>query len=90
MSKQSDAKAAQGYQDKPTPHICMHCTHFATDIALPNWAEKRNKESAATGNEPRYLLSEYGKEKNKRCTFGGFVVKKAATCDEFVSKIDVG
>jgi tRNA U34 2-thiouridine synthase MnmA/TrmU len=83
MSKQSDAKAAQGYQDKPTPHICMHCTQFAMDIALPNWAAKINAEATAKGHTPRYRLSEYGKEKNKRCTIGGFVVKKTATCKQF-------
>lgn len=87
MSKQSDAKAGQGYQEKPTPHICMHCTRFAMAIALPNWAVKMNAEAAAKGHTIRYPLSEYGKEKNKHCTYGGFVVKKTATCKQFDMKL---
>jgi hypothetical protein len=83
MSKQSDAKAAQGYQDKPAAHVCMNCTRFASDISLPKWAVTRNSEAAAKGHAIRYLMSEYGREANKRCNLGGFAVKKTATCKQF-------
>lgn len=31
MSKQSDAKKAQGYVDKATPMTCSNCAHFKSE-----------------------------------------------------------
>jgi hypothetical protein len=35
MSKQSDAKAAQGYDPKPMPKTCMNCANFTCDRSQP-------------------------------------------------------
>jgi len=32
MSKQSEAKAKQGYVAKAIPQTCCNCAHFASDI----------------------------------------------------------
>ena len=32
MSKQSEAKAKQGYIDKPNPPVCMHCAFYRSEI----------------------------------------------------------
>lgn len=70
MSKQTVAKAAQGYVPKAIPQTCMNCDHFSIDIVSRIGWDKR----------------EYFDEKNMRCTFGGFAVTKMATCNEFVGK----
>lgn len=87
MSKQSDAKAAQGYQDKPAPSTCGNCAHFATTRELPKWEQQRNKEDSAAGHRVRYTINMYGIEVRPRCGPGGFAVKKSATCDQFALNV---
>lgn len=83
MSKQSDAKAAQRYQDKPVPQTCSNCTHFRSERVLSAWvaAEKSDGEKHWHGRE--YSVELDGIEKNRRCDLGGFAIKKTATCAQF-------
>lgn len=68
MSKQSEAKAAQGYVDKIKQlPVCMSCVHFALDTVA------REDVFGAT----------FMRERNLRCTLGGFAVKKMGTCRKF-------
>lgn len=71
MSKQSEAKEAQGYVAKPVPKTCANCQHFKSDNVLSYVGHFDGKE--------------YFKESNLRCGLGGFAVKKMATCSEFVA-----
>lgn len=65
MSKQSDAKASQGYVAKPIPKTCANCKHLKMEVEeYKDW-----------------MLRIYTKEKNIRCGIGGFAVKKTATCN---------
>ena len=66
MSKQSEAKKRQNYNPKPDQAVCSNCIHYASEIT--------EREGVFGGT--------YKDEKNKTCTFGGFVVKKTATCSE--------
>lgn len=72
MSKQSDAKKAQGYVAKAVPKTCGNCEHFTYDRIQPYGPG-----------------SSYWENKNLRCEFGGFAVKKMATCNEFLAKENV-
>jgi hypothetical protein len=87
MSKQSEAKAHQGYDPKPVPNTCANCGHFATTRELPKWEVKRNREESAAGHRPRYTIAIHGVEVKPRCTLGGFAVRKSGTCNEFASKV---
>lgn len=70
MSKQSEAKEAQGYNPKPIPRICANCAHYRSESA---------KKYVGTAWESEF-------ESNKRCGTGGFAVKKTATCNIFQPK----
>lgn len=70
MSKQSEAKANQGYVAKPVPKTCMNCQHYRSDLI----------DRPPTRNGVIYT-----DEKNLRCGIGGFAVKKMATCNEFIA-----
>lgn len=82
MSKQSDAKAAQGYVEKPIPRTCANCQYFRSDMLLAAWMIEANRSYSV----PRYSLPASGLEKNRRCDLGGFAVKKTATCNSFAHK----
>lgn len=69
MSKQSEAKIDQGYEQKPVPRTCANCQHFKSDNVLSYVGHFDGKE--------------YFKESNLRCGIGGFAVKKMATCNDF-------
>lgn len=71
MSKQSEAKALQGW--RKTPDTCNRCSHFKSDII------KKNYE--AFGG-----MQTWTEEKNLRCTLGGFKTGKTNTCDRFESR----
>ena len=75
MSKQSEAKAAQGYTTAVSN--CGSCAHMAKDLVLPAWMLKDNGSGL-----PRYTIEQHGVEKNLRCGIGGFAIKKTATCKE--------
>ena len=67
MSKQKDAKAKQNYRTEP--NACGNCQYYQSQ-----YVEKRY--DAFDG------LHVWDEEKNKKCTLGGFVVKKMAICDQ--------
>lgn len=67
MSKQSEAEAAQNYQEKAPQRQCSTCLHFAKDTV----------ERTAPYSKP------WTEDKNCRCTAGGFAVKKTAVCDAY-------
>lgn len=70
MSKQSEAKAKQGWRKKPD--TCADCRHFSSDKhQIPDyWIPNRF----------------WTKETNLRCSLGGFKTGKSNTCDRFVVK----
>lgn len=87
MSKQSEAKAAQGYEPKPVPQTCANCGHFKFDLKLSTWAERAKEAGENHWRENRpYSVELDGVETNLRCTLGGFAVKKTATCKAFARK----
>lgn len=71
MSKQSEAKEAQGYLKQSMS--CQHCKHFSSEFIdrNPTWASSS------------YIITE---EKSIRCMLGGFSVQKTASCDKFERK----
>ncbi len=89
MSKQSEAKQAQGY----SPHgpTCGQCQHFQSDFVPFPWMVKRNAERIADGMTPQYdlTLPQHQREANLRCGIGGFAVKKAAYCKRYELAIRV-
>jgi hypothetical protein len=72
MSKQSEAKAKQGYISV-LERACSNCAHFKRDRILP-------KMYVAGG---RFDKEENKVDANLRCGLGGFAVKKMGTCNEF-------
>jgi hypothetical protein len=71
MSKQSEAKEAQGY--RRSAMSCQHCMHFSSEMVSrnPRWASAN------------YVITE---EKNIRCTLGGFKVQKTGSCNKYAAK----
>ena len=69
MSKQSTAKAAQGYDPKPIMPYCINCRHFSSEITI---------EKGRHGGE-------FKRESTVRCAFGGFAIKKLGTCNFFLN-----
>lgn len=72
MSKQSEAKEAQGYIDKPVPRTCANCKQYKSKIRRIHgvWSS---------------LMEE--RESELRCGLGGFKVKKTAACNRFEQKV---
>ena len=70
MSRQSEAKARQGYDPKPLPYICKNCQYFGFDV---------EEYKGMFGK----VIQE---QKKLRCNLGGFAVKKTARCDKFAIK----
>lgn len=64
MSKQSEAKKAQGHVVKPAWPVCGNCRHF----------------TCTTETISNVYTGSWTKESDKRCTLGGFATGKAATC----------
>lgn len=72
MSKQSEAKLAQGYRKQPD--TCSNCRHQQFDVIekiYTNWNGR-----AETWNA----------EKKHRCSVGGFAIGKNSTCRIHVLK----
>ena len=86
MSKQSDAKALQGYTT--VPNLCGNCAHRRFDMKLPAWMQEHNARLDAQVQKGQALTWEryYGEgsalESNQRCGLGGFAIKKTATCHQ--------
>ena len=72
MSKQADAKKAQGYQDKPEKRQCSVCAHYRSDFI------KHPQQG--------FMMVEWIEEKNIHCNIGGFKIKKTAVCNMFERK----
>ena len=71
MSKQSDAKEAQGYIPCPTPRTCQNCKHF-------QFEEDTVQTVSLGGTVVR---------RNPRCGLGDFPVWATATCNEYVENV---
>lgn len=91
MSKQSEAKASQGYIESAL--TCAVCKHLQFDMILPKWMVEYNAETAAIkekgGNamyRSDYTLEKNALQKNIRCGIGGFKVKKTAACNQLCVK----
>ena len=84
MSKQSEAKAAQGYTT--AVRNCGNCARLTSETTLPRWMANKNAERECLGLAPHYRLPRDGVEKNFRCAVGGFAVKKTATCTQHSTK----
>jgi len=67
MSKQSDAKKTQEYDPKPRPQICRECKNFQFEKVLTS----------------ELYGQKYYRDKNLKCSIGGFAVKKISTCNQF-------
>ena len=70
MSKQSEAKQAQGYEQKPVIPVCMNCKHYQSKMH----------------ECPGIWYGPYVTEKELRCGIGGFAVKKMGTCKLYERK----
>jgi hypothetical protein len=66
MSKQGEAKKDQNYRE--VPNTCSNCANYQS--------VKVKKTYEGFGG-----VSQWEEEKGKRCSIGGFAVKKMATCD---------
>jgi hypothetical protein len=69
MSKQSEAKAKQNYQDKPLSRRCRECANL--DKKMEKYPEGHRKHSFGWKRE---VLT---------CKIGGFKVTANAVCDLF-------
>lgn len=68
MSKQQEAKVAQGYVPKAIPAVCINCVNFLCDHIMTHPPTVYHKEG-------------WFEDKNLRCAIGKFVVKKMGTCE---------
>lgn len=75
MSKQSDAKKEQNYRE--VPDTCANCGHYESQMIEKTY-------DAWHGKHAWHGKQTWTEEKEKRCTIGGFAVKKMATCDRHV------
>jgi hypothetical protein len=69
MSKQSDAKKKQNYRE--VPDSCANCGHYESQMV----------EKTCDAWDGKKVWTE---EKGKRCSIGGFAVKKMAMCDRHI------
>ena len=83
MSKQAEAKAAQGYEAKPVPRSCATCTNLKLNRRLPDWMVAAKKDWSG---KP-YTVESHGVDKDLRCGIGGFAVKKTGVCNAYASKV---
>lgn len=72
MSKQSEAKKAQGYIAKVVPQTCGNCANY---------------RSVLTEREGRFG-GKYIDEKDKTCSIGRFAVKKTGSCRMHTPKLE--
>jgi hypothetical protein len=73
MSKQSEAKAAQGYIKKPL--TCKQCKHRTSEMDWPAWI-RDDPKMAQHKTEDRKIESKI------RCGLGGFAVGNGAACNK--------
>ena len=82
MSKQSEAKAAQGYTTEK--RNCGNCAHLVFDMSPPKWMLTRRTQGIAHYT-PEFLYRNE-QECGHRCEIGGFAIKKTATCQHWQAK----
>jgi hypothetical protein len=80
MSKQSDAKKAQGYSTEP--RNCKTCANRTCDTVLPDWVAREIEAGHRLLHDKDY----YAIESKQRCSIGGFAVKMTATCSLWAAK----
>lgn len=73
MSRQSEAKSAQGYIAKPVQKACANCVNFKFEHVLMHPPTSWRPEG-------------WHADKNMRCGIGGFAVGKTATCSKWAEK----
>ena len=67
MSKQSEAKQAQGY--KKNPDTCTNCKHLQFEVIQKSYERWGG------------VVDHWKEEKRHRCSVGGFAVGKNSTCN---------
>jgi len=85
MSKQSEAKAKQGYTE--AVNNCGNCKHLQSDLVLTAWMSKKNADYLSKYETPPFNIEKHGIEKNIRCGIGGFKAKKTAFCKQWEMKV---
>ena len=84
MSKQSQAKEAQGYTTESKS--CAICSHRQCKVELPAWMQRYNAVAVEQKRPIPYPMADYGRESEQRCGIGGFAIKKTATCDKWAAR----
>ena len=88
MSKQSEAKAAQQYCEKPVLPTCANCKHLMQDFFYFKGSVRIEGKNPNTEKGSTYY------SENVRCGVGGFAVKKTATCaimdDGVIARMEFG
>lgn len=79
MSKQANARLQQRY--RTDADTCANCAFFKRALELPAWMKDENARRQAAGRSAEYG-DEHRREKNLRCSLGGFAVKKTAVCEQ--------
>ena len=82
MSKQSEAKDRQGYEQKAIPQTCVNCAHF-----IQRFYHYDDNYQRVEGKPPgTYKYDKTTYSDNLRCGIGGFAARKMGTCNEFAMK----
>jgi hypothetical protein len=76
VSKQSEAKDAQGYTTEK--RYCNNCAHRKFDMELPAWMRKKVEAGDASYDKDRYKQAV-----RQRCGIGGFAIALTATCSKW-------
>lgn len=82
MSKQSEAKAAQGYTTEQ--RNCGNCAHLKFEMKPPQWMARQ--VAAGTTRLTDEDLKRHEQECNHCCGLGRFAIKKTATCTQWQAK----
>ena len=79
MTTVAEIKKQQGYSN--TPLCCGSCRHYTSVMAVPKWMLVENASAIKSGRPEPFPFSSFAtEEKNRRCTIGGFAVKKMGHC----------
>jgi hypothetical protein len=78
MSKQSEAKALQGYTTEV--RNCGNCVRMVFDMKFPKWIQERI-DAGFSGLDKECHKVESG----HRCGIGGFAIRKTARCDSWTA-----
>lgn len=83
MSKQSQAREAQGYRHEGPR--CGNCRRFTSDSVPIPWMVETNAKFVEQGKPAPYdmTLPANTREGNLRCQIGDFAIKKNAYCTQW-------